>query len=151
MVTFSALFVIQAIDSEPTEVLSDWSLFRLATLRELVDQLKIQANLRHSTEAAKMSVVDAMARQLSRAIKHLLGRKRTTQPPSPLPIVASSSSFQSMGLSHANTIGMDHLHQFTIADTTMPFMVDDNFLIDDRFSLGDGFADFSDLTWNWNA
>lgn len=77
MVAFSALFVVRAIGSTSSDVLSEWSLFRLATLLELVHELERQALARYQADASEMSVVHAMARQLSREIRLLLRRKST--------------------------------------------------------------------------
>jgi hypothetical protein len=167
MVTFSALFVVQAIDSEPSEYLSDWSLFRLATLRELVDELRKQAEARHTAEEGRMSVVDAMARQLTRGIRHLLSRKKTSSPPLtfgggnggssigllPTATATFDSPANILGNSNADLSGYDHhLAQFTLAETTMPFIIDDGFLIDDRFSIGNDYMSALDpLSWNWGT
>ncbi|WVQ79664.1 hypothetical protein IAT38_001764 [Cryptococcus sp. DSM 104549] len=82
MVAFCAIYTIQSINHLASEYLSDWSLFQLATLQELILELEAQAAERHPTDSPRsMSVVDAMAKQLSRGIRILLSKKRTGQPP----------------------------------------------------------------------
>ncbi|WWD22586.1 hypothetical protein CI109_107079 [Kwoniella shandongensis] len=77
MVAFCAMYIIQTIINQSTTELSDWSLFRLAIIQELVCELEKQAANRHQIDAPEsMSVVGAMARQLSRRIKSVFNKKR---------------------------------------------------------------------------
>jgi hypothetical protein len=77
MVAFCAIYTVQSIKYP-----SDWSLFRLATLQELVAELNKQAAVRHPGYAEdRLTVVDAMSRQISRAIKHVLCRIRPMAAP----------------------------------------------------------------------
>ncbi len=85
MVAFCAIYIIQSINQSTSDYLSDWSLFRLATLQERVAELERQAVIRQTIGAEdSMSVVDAMARQISRGIRLIINRKHTRLPP-PLP------------------------------------------------------------------
>ena len=82
MVAFCAIYTIQSINLSTSAHLSDWSLFRLATLQELVAELESQASARHPIEHLNsMSVVDAMARQISRGIRLILNKKHTRRSP----------------------------------------------------------------------
>lgn len=75
MVAFCAIYITQSIGRLSLEplVLSDWDLFRIATLQELIGELESQAEARHQLSAPdSMSVVHAMARQLSRGLNVLL-------------------------------------------------------------------------------
>ena len=75
MVAFCAMCTIQSIHHSPYD--SDWSLFRIATLQELVAELEKQAAQRHPCrDKGSRSVVDAMAKQLDRAISRVLARPR---------------------------------------------------------------------------
>lgn len=75
MVAFCAIYIIQSINRINTP-LSDWDVFRIATLQELVSDLEGQAKSRHSpTSKTNMSVVDAMARQLASGIRMVLARR----------------------------------------------------------------------------
>ncbi|WRT65953.1 uncharacterized protein IL334_002904 [Kwoniella shivajii] len=77
MVAFCAIYTLQSINRSDPVILSDWSLFRLATLQELVSELEKQAAVRHHIDSANStSVVDAMARQLSRGIRMVMSRKQ---------------------------------------------------------------------------
>ncbi|WVW80435.1 hypothetical protein I302_102417 [Kwoniella bestiolae CBS 10118] len=77
MVAFCAIYTLQSINRCDPIYLSDWSVFRLATLQELVSELEKQAAVRHHIDKENsMSVVDAMARQLSRGIKLVLTKKQ---------------------------------------------------------------------------
>ena len=72
MVAFCAIFTLQSLDHA-----SEWNMFRLATLYELVVELEKQSAQRHSQGGEeRLSVVDAMARQLSRGIRGALARLR---------------------------------------------------------------------------
>lgn len=80
MVAFCAIYTMQTINFTDQTYLSDWSLFRLATLQELASQLEKQAADRHHVQTSNStSVVDAMARQLSRGIRVVLCKKRVAQ------------------------------------------------------------------------
>ncbi|WVQ97772.1 hypothetical protein IAU59_004886 [Kwoniella sp. CBS 9459] len=107
MVAFCAIYTIQTINhssstkSSPSSTansvsglnnnpsdpstLSEWSLFRLSVLQELVAELKSQSAARHQVDqfssvgagagmGVSMNVVDAMARQLARGIKLVLNK-----------------------------------------------------------------------------
>jgi len=75
MVAFCAIYIIQSINRVNSPV-SDWDIFRIATLQELVSDLESQAKARHRpTSDSGMSVVDAMARQLSSGMRMVLGRR----------------------------------------------------------------------------
>ena len=81
MVAFCAICTIQSINHSISSHLSDWSLFRLATLQELAAEMESQAAARHQVEVEdSMSVVDAMARQISRGIHLVINWKQTRQP-----------------------------------------------------------------------
>ncbi|OCF41834.1 transcription factor [Kwoniella heveanensis CBS 569] len=82
--------------------LSEWSLFRLSVLQELVAELESQSAARHRVDHfsggegggagmafSSMNVVDAMARQLSRGIKLVLN-KHFPAPTPPTPTQAST-------------------------------------------------------------
>jgi hypothetical protein len=69
MVAFCAIYIIQSINRPSDVPLSDWDLFRLATLFELTGELELQAAARHPPQSpADMNVVDAMARQIRRGL-----------------------------------------------------------------------------------
>lgn len=75
MVAFCAIYIIQSIN-RINPPLSDWDIFRIATLQELVADLESQAQARHPpTSESNMSVVDAMARQLGSGIRMVLNRR----------------------------------------------------------------------------
>lgn len=82
MVGFAAHYIIQSIKQSPSTRLSDWSVFRLATLLELVAELEKQANGRHQlVDSDTMSVVDAMAKQVSSGIHMVLAKKTSASTP----------------------------------------------------------------------
>jgi hypothetical protein len=94
MVTYCALCIVQSIGSSPANALSDWSLLRLATLQELVSLLEAQAAGRHQVPTSTgTNVVDAMAQRLSRELRLVLAKTRSserhkTQPSIPrIPVV----------------------------------------------------------------
>lgn len=79
MVAFCAMCTIQSIHFSPYD--SDWALFRIATLQELVSELERQAGQRHPCRDPEgRTVVDAMAKQLHRAISMALDRPRRQAP-----------------------------------------------------------------------
>jgi hypothetical protein len=83
MVAFCAIYIIQSIN-RINSPLSDWDIFRIATLQELVADLESQAKARHPpTSESNMSVVDAMAKQLGSGIRMVLNRRS-------LPILGSN-------------------------------------------------------------
>ncbi|WWC88152.1 uncharacterized protein L201_003057 [Kwoniella dendrophila CBS 6074] len=95
MVAFCAIYTLQSINRSDPVHLSDWSLFRLATIQELIGELEQQASVRHHTDKENsMSVVDAMSRQLSRGIKLILTKKQIFKLSSP----SSSSSVSQQDL-----------------------------------------------------
>lgn len=113
MVAFCAIYTVQSIKSP-----SEWSLFRLATLQELVAELSKQADERHSGYSEdKLTVVDAMSRQLSRAIKHVLSRIQSS-------MMAAPQLWDSLGPSQstgdqpllASGFELDHLITATLPD-----------------------------------
>lgn len=82
MVGFAAHYIIQSIKQSPSIRLSDWSVFRLATLLELVAELEKQANGRHQlVNGDTMSVVNAMAKQVSSGIHMVLAKKTSASTP----------------------------------------------------------------------
>lgn len=82
MVGFAAHYILQSIKRSPSTRLSDWSVFRLATLLELVAELEKQANGRHQLKNNDtMSVVDAMAKQVSFGIQTVLAKKTSATTP----------------------------------------------------------------------
>nr|XP_019007650.1 uncharacterized protein I206_07665 [Kwoniella pini CBS 10737]OCF46431.1 hypothetical protein I206_07665 [Kwoniella pini CBS 10737] len=93
MVAFCAIYTLQSINRSDVVYLSDWSLFRLATLQELIFELEQQASVRHSVDTGNsMSVVDAMARQLSRGINLILSKKQVGQGLRSIPSVEASNT-----------------------------------------------------------
>lgn len=116
MVAFCAVYLIHSMDRACNVSLSDWSLFRLATLQELVCELETQAAARHQVSLPNsMSVVHAMARQISRAIRSVLQRhrQRAHEPLSSTFIDNSTAILQDPfvdGVTHPD----QHLHQQTI-------------------------------------
>jgi hypothetical protein len=75
MVAFCAIYIIQSIN-RINSPLSDWDIFRVATLQELVADLESQAKARHPpTSGSSMTVVDAMAKQLSSGIRMVLNKR----------------------------------------------------------------------------
>ncbi|WWC96674.1 hypothetical protein V866_003546 [Kwoniella sp. B9012] len=93
MVAFCALYTLQSINRCDPIYLSDWSVFRLAIVQELISELEKQAAVRHHTDRENgMTVVDAMARQLSRGIKLLFTKKQVGRPP-----ISSDESDASQG------------------------------------------------------
>lgn len=147
MVAFCALCTLQSINSSTNDYLSDWSLFRLATLQELVALLELQGADRHTTsDKDSMHVVDAMARQLSRSIRSMLRKKKTNNPApiSPPSFTAfagfpafsndlqaatvfdvSTPSTSSLGTYPTQApLQFDDLAMFTFASSNMPTMAD---------------------------
>lgn len=117
MVAFCAIYTVQSIKHP-----SDWSLFRLATLQELVAELNKQADARHPGYSEdRLTVVDAMSRQLSRAIKHVLSRIRSS-------MMAVPQLWDSFGLSHEvnqqpmleRQFELDHLINATLPEWDLP-------------------------------
>ncbi|WWD05445.1 hypothetical protein V865_003522 [Kwoniella europaea PYCC6329] len=100
MVAFCAIYTLQSINRCDPIYLSDWSVFRLATVQELISELEKQAAVRHHTDRGNgMTVVDAMARQLSRGIKLLFTKKQVGRPP-----ISSDESDVSQGQHIPETI-----------------------------------------------
>lgn len=148
MVAFCAMCTLQSVNSSTSEYLSDWSLFRLATLQELVALLELQGADRHPLNSKDdMHVVDAMARQLSRGIRSILRKKKTANPAPfstpPLDAFAglppfagtpqapafdvahpASSSSISQYTSQPPLLQFDDLAMFTFASSSMPTMAD---------------------------
>jgi hypothetical protein len=86
MVTYCALCIVQSIGNSSSGGLSDWSLLRLATLQELVSLLEAQAAGRHQVPTSTgTNVVDAMARRLSRGIRLVLAKMRSSERYEPQP------------------------------------------------------------------
>jgi hypothetical protein len=76
MVAFCAIYIIQSINRPIHQPLSDWDLFRIATLQELVSDLAKQAEARHQPISPdSMTVVDAMAKQLKSGLRMVLARR----------------------------------------------------------------------------
>ncbi|KAK4688960.1 hypothetical protein P7C73_g1146, partial [Tremellales sp. Uapishka_1] len=85
MIAFCAIYIIQSISRSSSSGLSDWSLFQLGTIEILIEELQIQAKARHQGEdPGRMSVVDAMSRQLSRRLNTLLAEARPMDTSSPV-------------------------------------------------------------------
>ena len=118
MVAYCALFIVHAIESSASELLTDWSLFRLAILLELIAELERQAAVRHHSNSASMTVVDAMAQQLARNIRILL-KKKSTRPQS-----ATVSSVSPRYTSSREMRYYDNPGDFTFGNTDMPFGLD---------------------------
>ena len=118
MVAYCALFIVHAIESSASELLTDWSLPRLAILLELIAELERQAAVRHHTESASMTVVDAMAQQLSRSIRVLL-KKKSTRPQSATVSLVSPRYTGSSEMPYYDDPG-----DFTFGNTNMPFGLD---------------------------
>nr|XP_018264996.1 uncharacterized protein I303_03178 [Kwoniella dejecticola CBS 10117]OBR87154.1 hypothetical protein I303_03178 [Kwoniella dejecticola CBS 10117] len=93
MVAFCAIYTLQSINRSDAIYLSDWSVFRLATIQELISELEIQARVRHDVDTENsMSVVDAMARQLSRGVNLILIKKQVGQGLRSIPSVEASNN-----------------------------------------------------------
>jgi hypothetical protein len=123
MVAFCALCTIQSISCSPSEFLSDWCLFRVAVLQELVAELESQAAVRHELNGSdSMSVVDAMARQLSRELRLLLCKKSPGNLPADTQFVGLSDD-----LAMQQLMQLDDLAQFTGTNNAIPFMPDWDF------------------------
>ncbi|ORY25458.1 putative transcription factor [Naematelia encephala] len=130
MVAFCAIYVIQSINHSFSAGLSDWSLFRLATLQELVGELESQAKARHELDTpSSMSVVAAMARQLSRGIRRVLEAKRTDQPtalettePHATVLDQITGSRTSEAIAETQPSSLDDLGDFMFPNDSMPFM-----------------------------
>jgi hypothetical protein len=77
MVAFCAIYTVQSILRSTSLFLSDWTLFRLATLQELVYELEKQAETRYPPlRVDDMNAPDAMARQISRGVQVVLQKKK---------------------------------------------------------------------------
>jgi hypothetical protein len=142
MVVYSALFVVQAMESTHSEYLSDWNIFRLSILLELVTDLQKQARDRHACDLSNMSSPDAMSRQLSRAIRLLLRHKSTGSPPKqtnePLPF--ASTAFPQVTPTSDVPVFEDFAG-FTFGNTALSFETDfsiDNFLSSSSFHMDFG-------------
>lgn len=117
MVAFCAIYIVQSIKHP-----SDWSLFRLATLQELVAELSKQAADRYPVYSdERLTVVDAMARQLSRAIKLVLSRIRLSMAAAPRAwesiSPAQDEPQQTPALRHFE---LDHLFSDTLPEWGLP-------------------------------
>ncbi|WVR04388.1 hypothetical protein IAU60_001390 [Kwoniella sp. DSM 27419] len=134
MVAFCAIYTIQTINQLPSIYLSDWSLFRLATLQELVHELERQAADRHQFDRSNsMSVVDAMARQVSRGIRLVLNRKVPGRAsiPSSAEVQAQQSTISAdqlgmvegqSDLLATDAAHMDVFNQLMYANNAIPFI-----------------------------
>jgi len=114
MVAFCAIYIIQSINRVHSP-LSDWDIFRLATLQELVAELESQAKARHPpTSDSSMSVVDAMAKQLSSGIRMVLSRRS-------LPMIGGGEDDNMLFVHHQlDNVGMEPF-MFN-ANNAMPFI-----------------------------
>ncbi|WVO25131.1 uncharacterized protein IAS62_006520 [Cryptococcus decagattii] len=130
MVAFCAIYTIQSINHSASPYLSDLSLLRLATVHELIAELEAQAEARHVVDIpGYFSVVDAMARQLSRNMRLLLSKKEIYQAPHS---ETSETHYSTYDL-HANST---HTH------SRPHHLQDDHHYIDDQFPQFDEFAQF---------
>lgn len=76
MVAFCAIYIIQSISRSSTPSFTDWDVYRVALLQELVAELESQAQARHQLDPAdNMIVVEAMARRLSSALGVVIARR----------------------------------------------------------------------------
>nr|KIR44715.1 transcription factor [Cryptococcus bacillisporus CA1280] len=130
MVAFCAIYTIQSINHSASPYLSDLSLLRLATVHELIAELEAQAEARHVVDIpGYFSVVDAMARQLSRNMRLLLSKKEIYQAPHPETSETHSSTYDL----HANST---HTH------SRPHHLQDDHHYTDNQFPQFDEFAQF---------
>lgn len=130
MVAFCAIYTIQSIYHSASPYLSDLSLLRLATVHELIAELEAQAEARHVVDIpGYFSVVDAMARQLSRNMRMLLSKKEIYQAPHSETSETHSSTYDL----HANST---HTH------SRPHHLQDDHHYTDDQFPQFDEFAQF---------
>ena len=163
MVAFCAIYTIQSINHSASPYLSDLSLLRLATVHELIGELEAQADARHAVDSpGYFSVVDAMARQLSRNMRLLLSKKEIYHAPHSETSVTHSSTYNP----HTNFIHTHpHLHHlqdphhytnnqlpqfdevpqfmFTADDGGLPFMGDwglEGLLPDMDFGIDTGYS-----------
>ncbi|AFR95234.2 transcription factor [Cryptococcus neoformans C23] len=163
MVAFCAIYTIQSINHSASPYLSDLSLLRLATVHELIGELEAQADARHAVDIpGYFSVVDAMARQLSRNMRLLLSKKEIYHAPHSETSVTHSSTYNP----HTNFIHTHpHLHHlqdphhytnnqlpqfdevpqfmFTADDGGLPFMGDwglEGMLPDMDFGIDTGYS-----------
>ena len=139
MVAFCAIHILQAIARPSNSTgLSDWDLYRLAVIQELVGQLQNQAEARHQgVDTTQMSALDAMARQLSLRMRQLLSSKAISISVSPI-FQSQPATFDpatSIGLRDGSidnslptmsaTLAPDPLRQtFSVQDEALPFISD---------------------------
>lgn len=145
MVAFCAIYIIQSINRINSS-LSDWDIFRIATLQELVADLDSQAKARHPpTSDSSMSVVDAMAKQLSSGIRMVLSRRS-------LPMIGGGEDDNMLFDHHQlDNVGMEPF-MFN-ANNAMPFIPvwDVGSLLPDLgLPWGMGMPDDQDLFLNLN-
>lgn len=116
MVAFCAIYIIQSINRPTSQPLSDWDLFRIATLQELVSDLEKQAEARHPPISQdSMTVVDAMAKQLQSGLRVILSRR--SLPPTNESLVTDAN----------NSVGVNIEDFFNPQSSDMaPFMFDAN-------------------------
>ena len=78
---FCAIYIVQSIKQTPSSHLSDWSVFRLAALQELVHELEKQGEARHRLDAPETrNVIEAMAKQIAGGIRLILSKKTASTP-----------------------------------------------------------------------
>ncbi|KAK8845637.1 hypothetical protein IAR55_006353 [Kwoniella newhampshirensis] len=138
MVAFCAIYIIQSINLACVD-LSDWSLFRLAVIQELVVELEKQAANRHQVDAPdSMSAVGAVAQQLSRGIRLILIKKRNRTKAVDHSAMATERGLTDNGIEGDTTIlgerepssllgdllipQYDELSQFMSSNNAMPFV-----------------------------
>ena len=82
MVAFCATFIIQSINQSTSIALSDWALYRIATLQELIKDFEAQSAALHPPENPDWAnSVEVVARHLSQCLRLLLCKKhRLPQP-----------------------------------------------------------------------
>ena len=139
MVTFCAIYILQAIArSSDSSRLSDWDLYRLAVIQELVAQLQSQADARYqSLDPTQLLAADAMARQLSLRMRQLLSSKSASEPtsiqyqPAKLDSASEAATNRGKGLVNdfspnmSDTLAPAPSRQtFSIQDEALPFISD---------------------------
>ena len=128
MVAFCAMYTIQSISQSSSAQLSDWTLFRIATIQELVHELEKQAAARHRIpDPDLMSVVDAMARQLERGIQLVLRKQQSLQPSVTTTVYTTQGpSVPSNGLNGTLVVPqpppLDELSEYMLRSDPMPFI-----------------------------
>jgi hypothetical protein len=144
MVAFCAIYIIQSTN-RINSPLSDWDIFRIATLQELVADLESQAKARHPpTSDSSMSVVDAMAKQLNSGIRMVLNRRT-------LPVVGDQIDDLLFNAHHFGNVGVEPFMFNT--NNAMPFIPEwdaGSLLPDLGLPWGIGMADGQDLFLHLN-